>query len=267
MMASYTSSGCRSSLIFSTLFSFWFSLRIRTLYRTSHKVQTAFGFVHTRPAARPGVSILRNRLRARCAAYALVSSPKERVAGDAPLAHVLLDFLGAQVHQRCYLHDTEPLLPTQHRRARPLLCLLPADPRHPRAVVPQETPLWLDLADLAAEVRLAAVKLRPVTRDLLIDREPWRDDLERQRVPLHGLFAETYGLLEEKPRIQGKDLRLVGDAREHIQKDHPLGVSEGDREREVPPVNVHGPPQDVLWRASLQAFGCARELFIIFITF
>src|SRR5918997_5099067 len=153
MIAPYTSSGCRSSLIFSTLFSLWFSLRIRTLYRTSHKVQTALGFVHARPAPSPGVFILRNWLRARRAAYALVSSPKERVAGDAPLAHVLLDFLGAPVHQRCYLHDTEPLLPTQHGRARPLLCLVAADPRHPGVVVPQETPLRLDLTDLAAEVR------------------------------------------------------------------------------------------------------------------
>src|SRR5829696_7132458 len=178
MIAWYTSSGCRSSFILSTLLRVWFSLRIRTLYRTSHKVQTAFGFVHTWPATRPGVFIFRNWLRARRAAYALVSSPKEGVQGQAPLAHVLLDFPGAPVHQRCYLHDTEALLPTQHRRARPLRRLVPADPRHPRTVVPQETPLRLDLANLAAEVRRAAVELRPVTRDLLLDRKPRREHLE-----------------------------------------------------------------------------------------
>src|SRR5919206_82167 len=121
MIAWRTSSGCRSSFIFSILFSLWFSLRIRTLYRTSHKVQTALGFVHARPAARPGVFILRNRPRAWRTAYTLVSSPKERVEGDAPLAHVLLDFSSAPVHQRRYLHDAEALLPAQHGRARPLL--------------------------------------------------------------------------------------------------------------------------------------------------
>src|SRR5215212_2167257 len=101
MIAWRTSSGCRSSFIFSTLFNLWFSLRNRTLYRTSHKVQTALGFVHARPATRPGVFTLRNRPRARRAAHAFVSPPKERVEGDAPLAHVLLDFRGAPVHQRC----------------------------------------------------------------------------------------------------------------------------------------------------------------------
>src|SRR5829696_3367535 len=174
MIAWYTSSGCRSSFIFSTLFSLWFSLRIRTLYRTSHKVQTAFGFVHTWPATRPGVFIIRNWLRARRAAYALVSSPKEWVDGEAPLAHVLLDFLCAPVHQRCYLHDTEALLPTQHGRSRPLRRLVAADPRHPRTVVPQKTPLRLDLAYLAAKVRSTAVELRPVALDLLLYRQPRR---------------------------------------------------------------------------------------------
>src|SRR5215203_6144913 len=267
MIAWRTSSGCRSSFIFSTLFRLWFSLRNRTLYRTSHKVQTAFGFVHTWPATRPGVFIIRNWLRARRAAYALVSSPKEGVEGQAPLAHVLLNFPGAPVHQRCYLHDTEALLPTQHGRARPLLCLVPADPRHPGAVVPQEAPLRLDLADLAAEVWRAAVELRPVALDLLLDRKSWCDDLERQRIPLHDLFAETHYLLKEKSRIQGKYLLPVGYAREHGQEDHPLGVPEGDREREILPVDVHSPVQDVLRRASLQVFGSAREFFIIFITF
>src|SRR5918992_1028981 len=192
MTAWRTSSGCRSSLIFSTLFSLWFSLSIRTLYRTSHKVQTAFGFVHTRPATRPGVLARGHRPGTRFAPYAFVSSPKERVERDAPLPHVLLHFPGAPVHQRCYLHDTEALVPTQHGRASPLRRLVPADPGHPRPVAPQETPLRLDLADLAAEVRRAAVEFRPVALDLLPDRKVWRDDFERQRIPVHDLLAETH---------------------------------------------------------------------------
>src|SRR5919199_6118956 len=131
MIAWRTSSGCRSSLIFSTLFSLWFSLRIRTLYRTSHIVQTAFGFVHTRPAACPGIFARSHWPGTRFAPYAFVSSPKERVERDAPLPRVLLHFLGAPVHQRCYLHDTEALLPTQHGRARPLRRLVAADPSDP----------------------------------------------------------------------------------------------------------------------------------------
>src|SRR5919202_5553526 len=98
MIASRTSSGCRSSFIFSTLFSLWFSLRIRTLYRTSHKVQTALGLLATWPATGSRILIRGHRPRTRRAAYAFVSFPEERVERDAPLPHVLLHFLGAPVH-------------------------------------------------------------------------------------------------------------------------------------------------------------------------
>jgi hypothetical protein len=64
----------------------------------------------------------------------------------------------------------ESLLPAQRGRVHPLFRLVPADPRTPSAVVPQETPLRLDLADLATEVWLTAVELRPVALDLLLDR-------------------------------------------------------------------------------------------------
>src|SRR5918998_2320987 len=259
MIAWRTSSGCRSSLIFSTLFSLRFSLRIRTLYRTSHKVQTAFGFIHARPTTRPGVLARGHRPGTRFAPYAAVTHAKKGVERHVVPPHVLIDLVRAPRRERRDLGDPEVLIKSHNRRVRPLRCLVPADPRHPRAVVPQETPLRLDLANLAAEVRRAAVELRPVTRYLLLDRKPRREDIERQRILLHGLLAETHRLLEEKPGIQRKDLRLVGDAREHVQKDHPLGIPEGDREREILPVDVHGPAQDVLRRASLQAFSSARK--------
>src|ERR687894_640780 len=179
MIASRTSSGCRSSLIFSTLFSLWFSLRIRTLYRTSHKVQTAFGFVHTRPAARPGAFARCHRPGTRFAPYAAVTHANKGVERNVVPPHVLIDFILAPGCERRDLGDSEVLVEGHHRCARPLLRLVPADPRTPSAVVPQETSLRLDLADLATEVRLTAVELRPVALDLLLDGEPRRDDLER----------------------------------------------------------------------------------------
>src|SRR5918997_966734 len=90
-IACRTSSGSRSSLIFSTLFSLWFSLRNRTLYRTSHKVQTAFGFLATRPATRPGVLARGHRPGTRLAPYAAVTHAKKRIERYVVQPHVLLD--------------------------------------------------------------------------------------------------------------------------------------------------------------------------------
>src|ERR671917_938718 len=258
MMASRTSSGCRSSLIFSTLFSLWFSLRIRTLYRTSHKVQTAFGFVHARPATSPGVLARGHRPGTRFAPYAAVTHAKEGVERHLVPPHVLVDLVRAPGRERSDLGHPEVLIKSHNRRVSPLRRLVPADPGHPRRVVLQETPLRLDLADLATEVRRTAVEGGSVARDLLLYAKPRREDLERQRIPLHGLLAETHRLLEEEAGIQRKDLRLVGDAREHVQKNHPLGIPKRDRECEVLPVHIYRPAQDVLRCAALQAFGSAR---------
>src|SRR5918992_4188151 len=107
MIARRTSSGCRSSLIFSTLFSLWFSLRIRTLYRTSHKVQTAFGFVHARPAARPGVFARCHRPGTRFAPYAAVTHAKKGVERNVVPSPILIDLVHTPGRQRRDLRDPE----------------------------------------------------------------------------------------------------------------------------------------------------------------
>src|ERR687894_124208 len=131
MIASRTSSGCRSSLIFSTLFSLWFSLRIRTLYRTSHKVQTAFGFVHTRPATRPGVLARGHRPGTRFAPYAAVTYAEKGVERNAVPPHVIIDLVLAPGRERRDLGDPEVLVEGHDRRPRPLLRLVPSDTRNP----------------------------------------------------------------------------------------------------------------------------------------
>src|SRR3712207_7040665 len=93
MIAWRTSSGWRSSFIFSTLFSLWFSLRLRTLYRTSDKVQTAFGLVHARPATRAGVLARGHRPGTRFAPYAAVTHAKKWVERHIVPPHVLIDLV------------------------------------------------------------------------------------------------------------------------------------------------------------------------------
>src|ERR671917_2914749 len=125
MIAWRTSSGCRSSLIFSTLFSLWFSLRIRTLYRTSHKVQTAFGFVHARPATSPGVLARGHRPGTRFAPYTAVTHAKKGIERNFVAPYVLVDLILAPRCERRDLGYPEVLVEGNHRRARSLRRLVP----------------------------------------------------------------------------------------------------------------------------------------------
>src|SRR5215211_9351760 len=127
MIAWRTSSGWRSSLILSTLFSLWCSLRNRTLYRTSHIVQTAFGFLATRPATRPGVLARGHRPGTRFAPYAAVSHAEKGIERYLVLPHVLIDLVHAPGRERRNLGDPEVLVVSHHRRARPLRRLVAAD--------------------------------------------------------------------------------------------------------------------------------------------
>src|SRR3712207_5221017 len=140
MIARRTSSGWRSSLIFSTLFSLWFSLRNRTFYRTSHKVQTAFGFLATRPATRPGVLARGHRPGTRFAPYAAVTHAKKGIERYIVPPHVFLNLVRAPAGERRDLGDPEVLVEGHNRCIRPLRCLIPANPRNPGTVIPQETP-------------------------------------------------------------------------------------------------------------------------------
>src|SRR5918997_5905261 len=134
MIAWRTSSGCRSSFICSTLLSLWFSLRNRTLYRTSQKVQTALGFARTRPATRPGILARGHRPGTRFAPYAAVTHAQKGVERNGVPPHVLIDLVRAPRRERRDLGHPEVLLKDHYRRDRPLHRLVAADPHHPRTV-------------------------------------------------------------------------------------------------------------------------------------
>src|ERR687886_231163 len=87
--ASRTSRGWRSSLIFSTLFSFWFFLRNCTSSLPRDPVQAAFGLLHARPTAGPDVLVRLHRPGLRLASDALVALPEEGIYGDIMLSYVL----------------------------------------------------------------------------------------------------------------------------------------------------------------------------------
>src|SRR5919199_6799078 len=119
MIASRTSSGCRSSFIFSTLFSFC-SLRLRTPYLSSDEVQPALGRLHPSPTPRPRVLPWRDGPRLGLATDARVAHAEQGVERYAVLPDVSLDLPGAPAGERRYLRHPEALLPAHDRRVRPV---------------------------------------------------------------------------------------------------------------------------------------------------
>src|SRR5918993_1782462 len=171
MIASRTSNGWRSSLICSTLLSFWFFLRLSTHGLPRNPVQAALGLLRPRPAPRPRLLLRGDRPRLRFAPYALVAPLQERVDGHTVLLDVPPHLLGTPTGQRRYLGGRVAPLPGEHPRARPLRRLLAPYPRHPR-LVPLQSPLQrLYLPHLAAQLRRARPHPLPVTLYLLLHRQ------------------------------------------------------------------------------------------------
>src|ERR687886_199460 len=111
MTASRTSSGWRSSFIFSTLFSLWASLRNRTRRLPFYPVKATFGLLQTRPASGSRILIRRHRSRARLAADALVALFEQRVDGNVVLGDVLVDPLLLHEGKRSDLGRSEAAIP------------------------------------------------------------------------------------------------------------------------------------------------------------
>src|ERR687893_1827593 len=188
MTASRTSNGWRSSLIFSTLLSFWFFLRVSTHDLSREPVQPALVLLQTRPTPRSRVLLRCYGPGLRLTSYALIAPLQERVDGYVVLGNVAVDPLLLHEGKRRDLSRTVVPLPGNHPRARPLRRLLPPYPCHPR-FVPLKSPLKrLYLPHLAAQIRRATPHPLPVTLNLLLHRESGPQDLQRQLVASHHLL-------------------------------------------------------------------------------
>src|SRR4028118_726891 len=162
-MACCTSSGCRWSLIFSTLLRVWPSLRKRIEKYPdkasgrecpsekrglrvgaagvgAHPVEAALGLVYPRPAAGPRVLVVVDGPDLRLAADALVPLVQERVDGNVVSLDVVPDLLVRPGGQRGYLGGAVALLPRGGPRGRPVRPLLAPDARHPGVGALQRPP-------------------------------------------------------------------------------------------------------------------------------
>src|SRR5918997_6970880 len=227
MIASYTSSGCRSSFILSTLLRVWPSLRncmekkplvdvlhvqIRnsglrtrvpgvTVLARGHgvavlPVQPTLVLVEPGPASGPGVLVRVHGPRLRLAPDALVPLVEERVDRHLVLLDVIPHLLVRPVGERRDLGGPVALFPGDDPGAHPLGGLLPADTGHPGVVAAQGPLQRLDLADLAAQIGGAGAQLLTVALDLFLDGERGPQHLQRQLVAPHDLLTELRGLFE-----------------------------------------------------------------------
>src|SRR5215207_644198 len=260
MTASRTSKGWRSSLIFSTLLSFWFFLRVSTHGLSRDPVQPALVLLQTRPTRRSRILLRRYGPSLRLTPYALVAPLQERVDGYVVLGNVAVDPLFLHEGERRDLSRTVVSLPGNHPRARPLRRLFPPYPCHPR-FVPLKSPLKrLYLPYLTAQVRRATPHPLPVTLHLLLYREPRLQNLQRKLVTPHHLLTELVGILEEKAGVYGEDGHLVGDLGDQVYKRHPLRTTERSRERKPGAVGLDSPLQDLLGLSAFEVLRLPRQL-------
>src|ERR671939_123977 len=120
MTASRTSSGWRSSFIFSTLFSLWPSLRNRTYRLPSYPVKPTLGLFQIRPTSGPVLLVGRYRAGLGLAADALVTLFEQRVDGNVVLGDVLVDPFLFHEGERGDLGRPETAIPGNDGRVRPL---------------------------------------------------------------------------------------------------------------------------------------------------
>src|SRR5213076_3307381 len=151
--------------------------------------------VRAGPPAGPFVLVVDDRARARHAADRRIARVVERVVRNLVDVDVGLDALRVPVDDRLDLPDAVALRPLHPPRVLPRQRLLAADAADPRVVLREDAFERLDLADVAAAVRVALPEVRSLSRVLLGHRENLRTD-QLQPVALDEPLARLVRLPE-----------------------------------------------------------------------
>src|SRR6266571_4223337 len=159
-------------------------------------VDAALELVRAGPASRALVLTRADGTRARDAADRRIARVVQRVVGNLVHVDVRLHALRVPVDERLDLPDAEALRPLDLLGVRASRALLAPNPCDPRVVRLEGTLEWLDLADVAAAIRIALPQIRPLLDGLPRDRDDL-GTLEPEAVALHEPVARLVGLLEE----------------------------------------------------------------------
>src|SRR2546425_936771 len=177
---------------------------IRLLQRLCALVDAALELVRAGPAPRPLVLILLDGTRARNAPDRRIARIVQRVVRDLVHDYVRLQASGIPVHDRMDLPDAVPFRPLDPLRICTRERLLAPDAGNPGIVGSQRTLERLDLADVAAAIRVALPEVRALLDRLVRDGDDL-GALEPEAVALDETVPRLIGLPEEELRIELDD--------------------------------------------------------------
>ena len=182
-------------------------------------MDAAFELVRPRPPSRTFVLACENGARAGDAADRRITRVVQRVVRNLVHVDVRLDALGVPVHDGLDLPDAVALRPLDPLCIGPGQRLLAADAGDPGVVRCERSLERLDLANVAATVRLALPQVRPLLDRLLRDGHDL-GALERELVALDEAVARLVGLLEEELGVELDDRDVQAELAEHHVHEH-----------------------------------------------
>ena len=131
--------------------------------------------------------------------------------------------------------------------------LVPAEARDPCPLSSQSPPAGFHLAELAAEVRIAAPQRLAVLVSLLPWRQPGLEGHGLDAVTSGDLVPQRVGFRKQEVGIQVKDLGLGVQLRCHVQQRHAGGTAKATCQHDIWLILFEGPGQHVLRLPALRA--------------
>src|SRR6266566_5143496 len=224
-------------------------------------VNAAFQFVRAGPAAGALLLVGRGRPRAGDAADRAVAGLVQRVVWNLVDLDVGPDALLVPVRQRVELPDPVAVRPLQLRRRRAARRLVAADAGDPGVVRAECLQEGLDLADVAAAIRVGFPEIRALAPVLLGNRDHLRT-LEREPVTLDEPVARLVALTEEELRVQLDHGDVEPELADHVHEHRRL-LLPGARQAELVAELLEAPAEELLGRhrleVELRKGGCGRH--------
>src|SRR5882724_6523334 len=180
-------------------------------------VNATFELVRAGPAAGALLLVGRGRPGAGNAADRAIARLVQRVVRNLVDLDVGPDALLVPVGERVEFPDAVAVRPLQLRRRRAARRLVSADAGDPAVIRFERLQQWLDLADVAAAVRVAFPEIRALALVLLGDRDHLRA-LEREPVALDKPVARLVALAEEELRVQLDHGDVEPELRDHVHQ-------------------------------------------------
>src|SRR5437667_7225107 len=213
-------------------------------------VDAAFQFVGAGPAAGALLLVGRGRPGAGDAADRAVAGLVQRVVRNLIHLDVGPDSLLVPVRERVELPDAVAIRPLQLRRRRATRRLVAADAGDPGLILVESFQQGLDLADVAAAVRVGLPEVRPLALVLLGDRDHLRA-LECESVTLDEPVARLVALAEEELRIQLDHGNVEAELADHVHE-HGRLLLPGARQAELVAELLEAPAEQIFCGHGLE---------------